>query len=322
MLRPVTIFLLTIMTVTLWAQQSAPAAQNTCDSLSGAITANRKSGHVDALPGLIEQVRDSRSGCPERTILCLGRSVALAYVAKAYDLAEAGKSADEIHAVIDQARKFSSPWALSALEGDLQFDRATSGHKEAYAKAASSYEAALNDLHEPRICAAYDEPADPPAEQIAHIVKRASEAKLLSGTFELARTRDGECGGVFLTRIRDFQPKSTPLPIEFDFDSATFTDKGKQALAALSECVGSEKFASIKLTGHTDMKGDDAYNLSLSARRLDAVKAFLTSSGYKGRIELAPMGKREPFQLDDPGQHSQSEIDQLNRRVELREASK
>lgn len=88
------------------------------------------------------------------------------------------------------------------------------------------------------------------------------------------------------------------------------------------ECASQEKFPHIKLTGHTDMKGDDAYNMELSARRLAAVRDYLVHAGYTGQIELVPLGKREPFQLDDPGQHSQAEIDQLNRRVELRESSK
>ena len=304
------------------AARGVRAAEASCDSIAVQISAGRKAGDVERLPPLLAQAREIKSGCAERALLCLGRSVTLAYVEKAYALADAGKSSDQIEAILNRARGFSSPWPLLALQGDIEFDRAAAGDKEAYDKAAADYEAALNDLHEERICAGYAEPADPPAAQIARIVKRTSEAKLLAGTFQLTRTRDGECGGVFLTKIRDFEPKSTPLPIEFEFDSATFTEKGKQAAQALLECAGQEKFARIKLTGHTDMQGDDAYNMDLSARRLAAVRDYLIQAGYRGQIELVPLGKREPFQLDDPGQHSQAEIDQLNRRVELREASK
>jgi outer membrane protein OmpA-like peptidoglycan-associated protein len=301
------------------AVQGVRAAEASCDAISAQILTERKMGDVDRLPPLLTQAREIKTGCTERALLCLGRSVTLAYVEKAYALADSGKSSDQIEAILNRAKDFGSPWPLLALRGDIEYDRAAAGDKEAYDKAAADYEAALNDLHEERIC---DEPADPPAAQIARIVKRTSEAKLLAGKFQLTRTRDGECGGVFLTKIRDFEPKSTPLPIEFEFDSATFTEKGKQAAQALLECAGREKFARIKLTGHTDMQGDDAYNMDLSARRLAAVRDYLILAGYRGQVELIPLGKREPFQLDDPGQHSQTEIDQLNRRVELREASK
>jgi outer membrane protein OmpA-like peptidoglycan-associated protein len=302
--------------------QEARGADASCDSIAAKIAAARKAGDVERLPSLLAQARDIKSGCAERALLCLGRSVAIAYVDKAYAFADAGKRPGEIEAILNRAKNFSSPWALSALLGDIEFDRAAAGDKGAYVKAAADYEAALNDIHEERICASYDEPPDPPAAQIARLVKRTSEAKLLAGTFQLTRTRDGECGGVFLTKIRDFEPKSTPLPIEFEFDSATLTEKGEQAAQAVLECAGREKFAQIKLTGHTDMKGDDAYNMELSARRLAAVRDYLVRAGYAGRIELVPLGKREPFELDDPSQHGQAEIDQLNRRVELREASK
>jgi outer membrane protein OmpA-like peptidoglycan-associated protein len=304
------------------AAQEARALDASCDPIVAKIEAGRKAGDVEHLPALLAQARDPKTGCSEPTLLCLGRSVAVAYVEKAYALAEAGKSSGEIETILARARDFSSPWPLLVLQGDVEFDHAAAGDKEAYTKAAADYEAALNDLHEERICANYDEPAGPPATQIARIVKRASEAKLLAATFQLTRTRDGECGGVFLTQIRNFEPKSTPLPIEFEFDSATFTEKGKQAAEALLECASQENYARIKLTGHTDMKGDDAYNMDLSARRLAAVRDYLVRAGYTGQIELVPRGKREPFQLDDSDQHSQAEIDQLNRRVELREASK
>jgi outer membrane protein OmpA-like peptidoglycan-associated protein len=59
--------------------------------------------------------------------------------------------------------------------------------------------------------------------------------------------------------------------------------------------------------------------MDLSARRLAAVRDFLVKGGFTGTIELEPKGKREPFVVDDPTEHSEAEIDQMNRRVELRE---
>lgn len=39
------------------------------------------------------------------------------------------------------------------------------------------------------------------------------------------------------------------------------------------------KYDAVAVTGHTDRIGSQAYNLKLSARRADAVKAYLVESG-------------------------------------------
>ncbi|WP_376739210.1 OmpA family protein, partial [Azospirillum sp. B4] len=39
--------------------------------------------------------------------------------------------------------------------------------------------------------------------------------------------------------------------------------------------------AKINVTGYTDRSGSDAYNLKLSMRRAEAVKAYLTSKGHR-----------------------------------------
>ena len=55
-----------------------------------------------------------------------------------------------------------------------------------------------------------------------------------------------------------------------------------------------------------------------SRRRLNAVKGFLVAGGFAGAIELEPKGMREPYEVDDPTRYNQAQIDQMNRRVELR----
>ena len=77
----------------------------------------------------------------------------------------------------------------------------------------------------------------------------------------------------------------------------------------------------VTLTGHTDDHGSDAFNMRLAGNRLAAVQAFFKAGGYEGMMRLLPMGKREPFRPDDPSQHTAAELDQMNRRVELRETA-
>jgi outer membrane protein OmpA-like peptidoglycan-associated protein len=293
-----------------------------CEAIRRDIVAARQAKDVERLGALISRAQANGGDCSERTVLCLGRSVALAYVERAYAAADAGGDAQAVEAILAEGKSFGAPWPLLSMLGDIDFDRAAAGDKALYLEAALSLEGALNDLAGETPCAGFGEPAAPAPVEIGRMVKRAAEAKLLAPSFRLARTRDGECGGVFLTSIRGFEPKSTPLPIEFEFNAVAFTQKGEQAAGALLECLGKERFSAIKLSGHTDKVGSDAFNMDLSARRLAVVKDYLVRGGFSGRVVLAPMGKREPFSVDDPSQHSEDEINQLNRRVELREATR
>jgi len=52
----------------------------------------------------------------------------------------------------------------------------------------------------------------------------------------------------------------------------------------------------IVATGHTDWTGSDAYNIKLSMRRAQAVKAFLVSKGIpEARVFVEGKGERNPI---------------------------
>ena len=56
----------------------------------------------------------------------------------------------------------------------------------------------------------------------------------------------------------------------------------------------------INIYGHTDSKGTDEYNLSLSDRRAAAVKAYLVSKGIaSSRIHTMGVGEKEPVASND-----------------------
>ncbi len=292
-----------------WAQEG-PA----CDAAS--VAATFRSGHLAQLEAIYRRAREPRSTCPAKTTFCTGRLVGILYRNAVIAGASTMKTG-ELRETIRKGKSFGAPWQLLVAEGDLEFEDGLKGDKRAYGRAARAYEMAVNDLAEEPACAAFGEPGAPPSAQIAGLRRRMTEAKLLAPAFELVRTRDGQCGGVFLTKVRGFAAESTPLPIEFDTDSTTFTAKGRQAADALAECVTARSFASIRLTGHADMRGTDDYNMKLSARRLQAVKQLLVDRGFTGRIVLEPKGKRQPYRSADAGRLSEDEILQLNRRVEL-----
>lgn len=280
-----------------------------------------RSGDLARLTKAYADTDDCRSAEPR---YCVARLVATVYADQARKTAAAGAPASKVAATIEDAfHKYGKPWRLYAAKGDLEIARSRKeSDQTALSQAALDYESAINDLAEDDgKCVPYGEEKDVDPNEIARLHQRMVEAKLLAPAFELIKTRDGECGGVFLTQVRDIKVKSTPLPIHFEYNSTALAPEGEQALKALSTCVGGRHFKSIHLTGHTDMKGSDAFNMDLSARRLKVIERALKAGGFQGAIALEPKGKSEPLELDDPGQYTQPQIDQLNRRVELRDAA-
>jgi outer membrane protein OmpA-like peptidoglycan-associated protein len=138
----------------------------------------------------------------------------------------------------------------------------------------------------------------------------------------MIKTREGNCGGIFLASVRGFTPTFRPIPINFVFAQSTFTPEGDKAASVLLACLKSENYRRVVLSGHTDKIGAAAYNMALSKRRLDAVASYLRQGGFSGELVLQPKGKSEPFQPDDPTAYSEDELNQLNRRVVLRESIK
>ncbi len=89
----------------------------------------------------------------------------------------------------------------------------------------------------------------------------------------------------------------------FDFDSAAIQPKAEQALMAVATIV-KQKATKVEIFGHTDAKGSDRYNQTLSEKRAHSVKSWiLRHTGFKpdlittvGLGETQPV---EPNQLED-----------------------
>lgn len=85
----------------------------------------------------------------------------------------------------------------------------------------------------------------------------------------------------------------------FAFDKADVADLlpgGVQRLQALAERLKSaQSIDTIRVTGHTDRLGTDAYNDVLSERRAQTVRAYLMQLGVQARsFEAMGAGKRQP----------------------------
>lgn len=100
--------------------------------------------------------------------------------------------------------------------------------------------------------------------------------------------------------------------ISFDFDSAALREDQKPKLVALCSALKAADVQKIRILGHTDASGSEAYNERLSRLRAEEVKRFLTSDcGYPAdRMEATGVGERYLFDTSDPR-------GDVNRRVEF-----
>lgn len=298
---------------------STEASADTCKAFKTDYESAEKNGNLSQLAGLYGKAKRNESGWSEATfVYCLGRRTALAHVEKAYSLFESAAPKAEVKAAADKALTFGAPWQALHAKAELQLEQKTS---KGYGLAAQYFQQALNDIAQvetSRIC--HREIALlPDKAQSEKIYRQAVIAVALADDFiEPPRDRAGEYGGIFLPNVRGFTPKARPIPITFEYDKATFTPKGEKAAKFLLDFIKNKKFDALNLSGHTDERGSDTYNMELSRKRLAAVKSYLKQGGYQGKIRLLPKGESEPFAADDRGKYSDKQLFRLDRRVELR----
>ena len=88
--------------------------------------------------------------------------------------------------------------------------------------------------------------------------------------------------------------------VNFGFDSSNLTETAKANLDKLAQVLTNNPDTNINIYGHTDSKGADSYNLSLSERRAGAVKSYLMAKGVSSSRMLAMgMGENEPIASND-----------------------
>lgn len=88
--------------------------------------------------------------------------------------------------------------------------------------------------------------------------------------------------------------------VNFDFDSSALTTTAKNNLDKLAQVLVNNPDTNINIYGHTDSKGTDSYNMSLSERRANSVKTYLVGKGIassrlfaKGEGEAMPVASND-----------------------------
>jgi len=100
----------------------------------------------------------------------------------------------------------------------------------------------------------------------------------------------------------------------FDFDKADLKPAAEDRLQHLLTVVNGKPGSRVAIEGHTDVRGEEAYNQSLSERRAQAVRTWLVGRGVAAdRLTATGAGESRPARQGD------TEADhQANRRVEIR----
>jgi type IX secretion system PorP/SprF family membrane protein len=103
------------------------------------------------------------------------------------------------------------------------------------------------------------------------------------------------------------------LHFHFEFNSIDIDDESEKFLKELSATLSENENLKLKITGHTDNRGSEKYNLHLSKKRADEVKKYLVKTGIDPKRIIADgKGMAEPL-----NENNSEEERAKNRRVEL-----
>jgi peptidoglycan-associated lipoprotein len=102
---------------------------------------------------------------------------------------------------------------------------------------------------------------------------------------------------------------------EFDFDRAELRDRGKDMLDRIALCMtdGSLQDRGITVTGHTDARGTDVYNMDLGLERAISARNYLGEHGVTmSAVQVQSRGEQDATGTGPDGW-------QVDRRVEIDE---
>ena len=102
--------------------------------------------------------------------------------------------------------------------------------------------------------------------------------------------------------------------VEFIYGKALLTDTGKKTINEVYTVLNEYKKINVEVGGHTDSRGSQAMNKSLSQSRATTIKNYLISKGIDSkRLKAVGYGENKPLVKNDSSKNRQ-----INRRVEFK----
>jgi len=119
--------------------------------------------------------------------------------------------------------------------------------------------------------------------------------------------------GVSVTRNGDQIELNMPGNVTFETGRAEIQSNFYDVLKSVAGVFKEFSKTKVKITGHTDSMGSDAFNQDLSEKRALSVADYLTSNGISAnRVEAFGYGERAPI-----ADNSTAQGRSANRRVEI-----
>ncbi|XKG48714.1 OmpA family protein [Halomonas sp.] len=113
--------------------------------------------------------------------------------------------------------------------------------------------------------------------------------------------------------VPEFEPVTLSSEVNFAFDSSELLPQAEMTLDEVARRLREHTDVRIRIEGHTDSRGSDQYNQSLSERRANSVRSYLASQGVAGnRMIAVGYGEQRPV-----ASNQTDEGRALNRRVEI-----
>lgn len=129
---------------------------------------------------------------------------------------------------------------------------------------------------------------------------------------ELRRRTAGT--GIEVDRQGDQLVLNMPGDVTFDYNSASVQPQFQSTLNQVAQTLRDYPSTYIDIYGHTDSRGSDSYNQTLSERRAMAVQGVLANQG----VQTARMATRGYGETALKCQETNEESYRCNRRVEIR----
>ncbi len=158
----------------------------------------------------------------------------------------------------------------------------------------------------------------------SHSAWREADVERCRGEFDSAISTLESAAGFALTEFRKPAPSPAmpapqaaaapePFIVYFAWDSDVVDAAGKGVIAEAVAAADEFGITDFSITGHADRSGPEDYNLNLSLRRANNVKAELIARGVEeGGISVAARGEAEPAVPTADGVREPA-----NRRVEI-----
>jgi len=103
-----------------------------------------------------------------------------------------------------------------------------------------------------------------------------------------------------IRRTQDVLSATFRAEVLFDFDSSTLKPGAYTEIGRIADVLNRYPQTTIRVEGHTDSKGSEAYNQILSEKRSLAVKSALTQKGVDpARIQTVGFGESQPISSND-----------------------